>query len=120
VGKSPWLARAGRFFDPERHDPASFEEQAAELQMPTPLGEAAQMRNPVLSDLCREHRAKTQAADVMASIVAERIVSSLEAANFVVRCSLTHLKTEGTTDLAQAPQPIPDVYLILAPKTARR
>jgi hypothetical protein len=40
VGKSPWLARAGRFFDPERHDPASFEEQAAELQMPTPLGEA--------------------------------------------------------------------------------
>jgi hypothetical protein len=28
------------------------------IQMPTPLGEAAQMRNPVLSDLCREHRAK--------------------------------------------------------------
>jgi hypothetical protein len=26
--------------------------------MPTPLGEAAQTRNPVLSDLCREHRAK--------------------------------------------------------------
>jgi hypothetical protein len=26
--------------------------------MPTPLGEAVQMRNPVLSDLCREHRAK--------------------------------------------------------------
>jgi hypothetical protein len=26
--------------------------------MPTPLGEAAQMRNPLLSDLCREHRAK--------------------------------------------------------------
>ena len=28
------------------------------IQMPTPLGEAAQMRNPLLSDLCREHRAK--------------------------------------------------------------
>ena len=28
------------------------------IQMPTPLGEAAQTRNPVLSDLCREHRAK--------------------------------------------------------------
>jgi hypothetical protein len=27
------------------------------IQMPTPLGEAAQTRNPVLSDLCREHRA---------------------------------------------------------------
>jgi hypothetical protein len=26
--------------------------------MPTPPGEAAQMRNPVLPDLCREHRAK--------------------------------------------------------------
>ena len=25
-----WLARAGRFFDPERHDPVSFEEQAHE------------------------------------------------------------------------------------------
>jgi hypothetical protein len=23
-----WLARAGRFFDPERHDPAAFEEEA--------------------------------------------------------------------------------------------
>jgi hypothetical protein len=28
------------------------------IQMPTPLGEAAQTRNTVLSDLCREHRAK--------------------------------------------------------------
>ena len=25
-----WLARAGRFFDPERHDPAWFEEEARE------------------------------------------------------------------------------------------
>src|SRR5271170_3827769 len=29
------------------------------IQMPPPLGEAAQMRNPLLSDLCREHRAKS-------------------------------------------------------------
>jgi hypothetical protein len=28
------------------------------IQVPTPLGEAAQMRNPVLSELCREQRAK--------------------------------------------------------------
>jgi hypothetical protein len=28
------------------------------IQMPPPLGKAAQMRNPLLSDLCREHRAK--------------------------------------------------------------
>jgi hypothetical protein len=28
------------------------------IQMPTPLGEAAQMRNPLLSDLRREHRAE--------------------------------------------------------------
>jgi hypothetical protein len=25
-----WLTQAGRFFDPDRHDPASFEEQAHE------------------------------------------------------------------------------------------
>src|SRR5271154_4688016 len=28
------------------------------IQMPPPLGEVAKMRNPLLSDLCREHRAK--------------------------------------------------------------
>jgi hypothetical protein len=28
------------------------------IQMPTPLSEAPHLRNPLVSDLCREHRAK--------------------------------------------------------------
>jgi hypothetical protein len=41
------------------------------IQMPTPLGEAAQMRNSLLSDLCREHRAKpvpSKSAGLMADV----------------------------------------------------
>jgi hypothetical protein len=51
---TPVTTNAGRLDHREAHDQAISD---ADFVTP-PLGEAAQMRNPLLSDLCREHWAK--------------------------------------------------------------